>query len=133
MTRSSSSLGERYYVRINPQTAVVQNFYVVPKDCPVEKPHFYEITRESYNIFVKKPGAKWINSALSEYALAQPSLKLQAEDALHKAQHHANMSTAMGKVFGPLMRGYINSLLAIIDGSDKDSTQLPTPPSNPDS
>lgn len=63
--------------------------------------------------------------------LPPPPLKVQAQSSLQDAQQQASMVSAMGETFGPKMRDYVQSLRAIINGSDTTSTALPTAPSNP--
>lgn len=57
-----------------------------------------------------------------------PSLKEYAQEAMQNMQQKAAMVTAMGETFGPHTRAYVQSLRAIIDGSDTTSTELPTAP-----
>ncbi|GBQ07986.1 hypothetical protein [Saccharibacter floricola] len=125
---AESSPNARYFVRVDPQTGIVQNFYIIADGSPVEDPDFHAITLEEYKTFSAKKGAKWDNGTLSDYTPPPPPLRPQAQNALQAVQQKANMAAVMGEVFGPNMRAYVQALRAIADGSDTTSTQLPTAP-----
>ncbi|GBQ08742.1 hypothetical protein [Saccharibacter floricola] len=129
MTSSHTpSSNVRYFVRINPETTIVQNFYSIPPGEAVEDPSFHEITCDDFEHFSKQSGAQWKNGTLSVYTPPPPPLTQQAQNALQIVQQKAAMITAMGETFGPKMRDYVKTLQNISDGSNNIDNTLPDAP-----
>lgn len=121
-----------YYAAIDPETRIVQCCY--PLFSPATAENFVKISQSDYEKFSTLPGAKVDgNGALVPYQppISKEGFKSMAAYSLQAVQSQAVMITAMGKVFGPEMRSYVEQLQAIIDGADTTSTTLPTAPADP--
>ncbi len=61
---------------------------------------------------------------------AAPTLAQQAQSAMAWVNQQAGVATAMGETFGGAMKIYVQTLQAIIAGTDTTSTTLPTQPAS---
>lgn len=129
---SGPEVGVFYYVTIDPETRIVQCAYQLFSRPTAE--NFVEITKDDFENFKTMPGAKVDEKGiLTPYQppVTPESMKTQASAAMMGVQSQAAMTTAMGQVFGPNMRAYVQKLRDIINGTDTTSTTLPTVPADP--
>ena len=124
--------GPFYYVALKDGSNVVQGWYQLFTEAKAE--NFREISKEEYDQLSSWPGAR-INSdgKLEKYTppLSFASLQVQAKAALQQVQSQAAMVTAMGEVFGPKTKAYVDQLRGIVEGKDQTITQLPVAPADP--
>ncbi len=70
------------------------------------------------------------SGAIVAYTPAAPTLAQQAQSAMAWVNQQAALAAAMGQVFGSAMKTYVQTLQALIAGTDTTSAALPTRPSN---
>lgn len=128
---NNNSVSVFYYAVIDPETRIVQCWYQLFS--PATADNFVKISQSDYEKLSTLSGAKIDeHGVLTPYQppISQEALKSMAAYSMQTVQSQAAMATAMGQVFGPQMRDYVQKLRAILDGTDTTSTTLPDAPSD---